>query len=150
MKEQPLQERMDPQLVKEHSQLQATSTTRVGSHKRTRQRGDAHTTMCTKSRTRPCSSQQKRPKESTVSSTTYVLLRELNRCSSRTRLRIRGCEFDRRRWAQTELGSPAVTAHRQNQGNPCPDAETERQVPTLQKIPKTVEIPQEQFMETNP
>ena len=72
---------------------------------------------------------------------------------------------DRRRWTQTQLGSPAVVAHRQDNRNPCPDAEadpsssdratndplvTQRQVPTSQKIPKTVEIPQAQFMETNP
>ena len=67
--------------------------------------------------------------------------------------------------AQTVLGSPAVTVHRQDRRNPCPDAAadpsssdraandplvTQTQVPTIQKAPKIVELPQAQFMETNP
>ena len=59
-----------------------------------------------------------------------------------------------------ELGSPAVAAHPQGHRNPCPDADsdpsssdravidplvTQRQVPNIQKIPETVEMPQAQL-----
>ena len=91
-------------------------------------------------------------------------LRRLNRHSSRTRLRPVAVKR-RAPMAQAVLGSPAVAVHRRGRRDPRPDAAadlsssdrasndplmTQRQLPTIQKIPKTVEIPQAQFMETNP
>ena len=59
--------------------------------------------------------------------------------------------------AQTVLGGSSVAAHRQDHWNSYPDAKADpraahdplvaqRQLPIIQKIPKTVEMPQVQFM----
>ena len=67
--------------------------------------------------------------------------------------------------AQTVLGSPAVAVHLQDHRDPRSDAAadpsssdraandplvTQTQLSTIQKIPKTAEVPQAQFMETKP
>ena len=63
--------------------------------------------------------------------------------------------------SQTVLGGSSVAAHRQDHRNSCLHAEAvrssfdraahdplvaQKQLPTIQKLPKTVEIPQAQFM----
>ena len=83
--------------------------------------------------------------ESTVSCQTREQLRRLNRCSSRTRLRVghtsrcetTGADGPDSAW------KPSCSSSTRAASNPWV---TQRQVPTIHKIPKTAEIPQVQFV----
>ena len=103
-----------------------------------------HATMCTRLRSSSSKHKRSRNRQSHVRSTNDCGV--TTRCSSRTRLRIehRSLRDDRRGWPRQCL---EAASSRSSSTRAASDPRvTQRQVPTIQKIPKTVEIPQVQFM----